>query len=148
MRSRACPPSPRHGRPFAASSAAPWSRPSASTPGPSPGQPSTRRSGMATDVTRLLGIERPVIQAPIGSLTNPTLASAVSNAGGLGMLALTWDDVDEARKRIRATRALTDRPFGINLILEWPQEERLAACLDEGIRIVSFFWGDPAPLIP
>src|SRR4051812_21577727 len=103
---------------------------------------------MQTAATRLLGIDEPIIQAPIGGLTNPALAAAVSNAGGLGMLALTRLDEPEIRRRIRATRDLTDRPFGVNLILEWPMEERLRACLEEGVRVVSFFWGDPAPLIP
>jgi nitronate monooxygenase len=103
---------------------------------------------MQTAATRLLGIEEPIVQAPIGGLTNPALAAAVSNAGGLGMLAVTWLDEAEIRRRIRATRDLTDRPFGVNLILEWPMEERLRACLEEGVRVVSFFWGDPTPLIP
>jgi NAD(P)H-dependent flavin oxidoreductase YrpB (nitropropane dioxygenase family) len=64
------------------------------------------------------------------------------------MLALSRADIDTMRGRIRETRALTSRPFGVNLILEFPQEERLAACLDEGIAIISFFWRDPASLVP
>ena len=44
-------------------------------------------------------------------------------------------------------RALTDRPFGVNLVLDWPQEERLRQCLDAGVGIVSTTWGDPAPLV-
>lgn len=100
---------------------------------------------MDTSLTRMLGLEHPVVQAPIGGLSNPRLAAAVSNAGGLGMIALTWADPDAVRATIRATRELTDRPFGINLILAWPQAERLAIVLEEGVRIVSFFWGDPEP---
>ena len=49
--------------------------------------------------------------------------------------------------KIRETKAQTDRPFGANLVLEWSQHERLAICLEEGVPVVSFFWGDPAPLI-
>jgi nitronate monooxygenase len=94
----------------------------------------------------ILGIEYPVIQAPIGSASCPALAAAVSNAGGLGMLALSWRKPESIRRLIRHTKALTSRPFGINLVLEWPQEERLRVCLDEGVRIVSFFWGEPGPL--
>jgi NAD(P)H-dependent flavin oxidoreductase YrpB (nitropropane dioxygenase family) len=63
------------------------------------------------------------------------------------MLALSWRDIDEIREIIRETRELTTRPFGVNLVLEWPQHERLQACLEEGVKIVSFFWGDPAPYI-
>jgi len=103
---------------------------------------------MQTALTRALGIEHPVVQAPIGGLSNPRLVAAVSNAGGLGMIALTWHDVDAARSAIRDIRKLTDKPFGANLILAWPQADRLKAVLDEGVRIVSFFWGDPASLLP
>ena len=103
---------------------------------------------MDTSLTRALGLEHPIVQAPIGSLSSPRLASAVSNAGGLGMIAMTWTDADVVRRQLREMEALTDRPFGINLILNWPQEERLAVALDAGARIVSFFWGDPAPLVP
>lgn len=102
---------------------------------------------MKTSLTRLLGIEHPIVQAPIGGLSNPRLAAAVSNAGGLGTIAMTWTDPDAMRTMIRATRAMTDRPFAINLILAWPQEERLAIALDEGVPIVSFFWGDPASML-
>lgn len=100
-----------------------------------------------TALTRLVGIDLPIVQAPIGGLARPELAAAVSNAGGLGMLALTWSDPDVVDDRLAAVAALTDRPVGVNLILEWPQEERLRRVLDHGIRVVSFFWGDPAPLV-
>lgn len=96
----------------------------------------------------MLGIEFPIVQAPIGSATCPQLAAAVSNAGGLGMLALSWSDFQAARRAIRETRALTPRPFGVNLVLEWDQRERLDVCLEEGVSILSFFWGDPTPYLP
>jgi nitronate monooxygenase len=102
---------------------------------------------METMLTRLLGIEHPVIQAPIGMLSNPNLAAAVSNAGGLGMIAQTWSTLDAIRETIRTTHSLTDRPFGINLIIEEPQDERLEVVLDAGVKIVSFFWGDPSPYV-
>src|SRR5581483_2114921 len=41
----------------------------------------------------------------------------------------------------------TDKPFGVNLVLAFPQEERFAVCLEEGVRVISFFWGDPAPFV-
>lgn len=81
----------------------------------------------------------------MGGAATPELAAAVSNAGGLGMLALSWHPPEAARAAIRATRALTDKPFGVNLVLAFPQAERLAVCLDEGVPVISFFWGDPAP---
>lgn len=102
---------------------------------------------MQTAVCRALGIETPIVQAPMGGASCPALAAAVSNAGGLGMLALSWHPPEAVRGEIRQTRALTDRPFGVNLILAFPQEERLRICLEEGVPVVSFFWGDPAPFV-
>jgi len=102
---------------------------------------------LETALTRLLGIDVPVIQAPIGSATTPELAAAVSNGGGLGMLSITWMSPEAARAAIRRTQELTPRPFGINLVLEWSPEERLAIALEEGVPVVSFFWGDPSPYV-
>jgi len=92
-----------------------------------------------------LGMTLPVVQAPIGSASTAELAVAVSQVGGLGMLALSWTSIEQMRGRVRATQKLTSRPFGVNLGLEWLQRERLAACLEEGVQVVSTFWGDPAP---
>jgi nitronate monooxygenase len=100
-----------------------------------------------TPLCRRLDLTAPVIQAPVGSATTPELAAAVSNAGGLGMLALTWTPLESVRAVIRATRALTDRPFGVNLVLEWAQEERVQACVEESVAVVSTFWGDPSPYV-
>jgi NAD(P)H-dependent flavin oxidoreductase YrpB (nitropropane dioxygenase family) len=105
-------------------------------------------TGFPTALTRLAGIDVPIVQAPIGGLARPELAAAVSNAGGLGMLSLTWSDPDVIDQRMRRVAALTARPVGVNLILAWPQADRLRRVLDHGARIVSFFWGDPAPLVP
>jgi nitronate monooxygenase len=103
------------------------------------------KESLQTPFCRELGLTAPVVQAPIGSATTPQLAAAVSNAGGLGTIALSWAPARAARDLIRATRALTDRPFAVNLILEWDQHERLQACLEESVDVVSTFWGDPAP---
>ena len=102
---------------------------------------------MKTALCARLNIELPIIQAPMGGASCPALAAAVSNAGGLGMLALSWHPPEAVRAAIRATRALTDKPFGVNLVLAWPQEARLAVCIEEGVPVISFFWGDPAPLV-
>lgn len=102
---------------------------------------------LRTKLTDQLGIALPIVQAPIGSATCPKLAAAVSNAGGLGMLALTWMDMEGTRQAIRETRAQTDRPFGVNLVLEWDQHRRLDICLEEEVPVISFFWGDPSPYL-
>jgi nitronate monooxygenase len=96
-----------------------------------------------TPVCELLGIEQPIVQAPMSAV--PKLAAAVSNAGALGTLALTWSD--PAGDPVRQTAALTDRPFGGNLILKTDQHKRLDEALEAGLRIVSLMWGDPAPYV-
>jgi len=101
-----------------------------------------------TRLCDLVGIEVPVVLAPMGGAVTAELAAAVSNAGGLGMLPLTWSSSDEMRAVIEETRRRTDRPFGVNLGLAWEQRERLASALGAGVRVVSFFWGDPAALVP
>jgi NAD(P)H-dependent flavin oxidoreductase YrpB (nitropropane dioxygenase family) len=92
----------------------------------------------------VLGLEAPIIQAPIGNASCPELVAAVCEAGALGMLSVTWRPLPEVRRVIREVRERTARPFGVNLVLEWEQQDRLEACLEEGARIVSFFWGEPA----
>jgi NAD(P)H-dependent flavin oxidoreductase YrpB (nitropropane dioxygenase family) len=100
-----------------------------------------------TPFCRALGLTAPVVQAPVGGATTPELAAAVSNAGGLGTLALTWTPLESVRELIDATRQLTDRPFGVNVVLEWDQRERIRACLEESVAVVSTFWGDPRPYV-
>src|ERR1700746_2217338 len=103
---------------------------------------------MKTTLCSRLGIEVPIIQAPMGGAAGPALASAVSNAGGLGMLALWSADAETMRKQIRETRALTSKPFGVNLNLEFPQEERLDVCLAEKVPVIHFFWREAGALVP
>jgi NAD(P)H-dependent flavin oxidoreductase YrpB (nitropropane dioxygenase family) len=103
---------------------------------------------MKTVLCERFGIDVPIIQAPMGGAVGPTLAAAVSNAGGLGMLVPWRADMDTVRQQIREMRSLTSRPFGVNLNLEFPQEERLAVCLDERVPVISFFWRDPSSLVP
>ena len=75
----------------------------------------------------------------------PRLAAAVSEAGALGMVTLTWSD--DAGAVVRETAALTARPFGGNFILTSDHHRRLEAALEAGLRIVSFMWGDPSGYI-
>jgi len=101
-----------------------------------------------TALTELLGIEAPIVLAPMGGAVTPALAAAVSNAGGLGIMPLSYSTPDEIRSSVGEITALTDRPFGVNFILEWDQRERLAAALDAGAPAISLFWGDVAELLP
>jgi NAD(P)H-dependent flavin oxidoreductase YrpB (nitropropane dioxygenase family) len=92
-----------------------------------------------TPVCDLLGIDQPVVLAPIADV--PRLTAAVSNAGGLGTVALTW--TADIAGLVRETAALTARPFAGNLVLTADMHERLDQALAAGLRIVLFFWGDP-----
>jgi NAD(P)H-dependent flavin oxidoreductase YrpB (nitropropane dioxygenase family) len=56
------------------------------------------------------------------------------------MLGVTYLEPDDLRRAIRTTQHFTDRPFGVNLILEWDQRARLSICLEEGVRIISYHW--------
>jgi len=98
-------------------------------------------------ILQLLDIRVPVFQAPMGRTAPPELAAAVTNAGGLGMLGTSWDTPDALREKLRATRALTRGSFGVNLAVSWDQHERLAICLAEGAKAVSFFWGDSSDYV-
>ncbi|HET6687542.1 MAG TPA: nitronate monooxygenase, partial [Jiangellaceae bacterium] len=103
---------------------------------------------LTTPLCRRLGLEVPIIQAPVGSAAAPELVAAVSDAGGLGVLALTWLTERQAQRHIQRVRRLTSRPFGANLVLDFPIAGRIAVCLDEGVPIISTFWGDPAGVHP
>lgn len=89
-----------------------------------------------------IGMTVPIFQAPIGSIATAALAAAVSNAGGLGHLACTWKSAGQIGELIRRTRALTDHPFGVNFVLDFPVEDLLEEALASGVAAVSFFWGD------
>jgi len=102
---------------------------------------------MPNPFCKLVNIDLPIIQAAMGGASCPALAAAVSNAGALGMLALSWGTAEDIRGQIRSTRALTTRPFGVNLVLNSSQEDRLAVCLEENVPIISFFWGQAGRLI-
>jgi nitronate monooxygenase len=92
-----------------------------------------------TPVCELLGIDHPICCAPLAA--DPRLPAAVSNAGALGTMGLWW--AEDAGDVVRATAALTDRPFGGNFALTSDQHRRVDQALSAGLRIVSFIWGDP-----
>ena len=100
-----------------------------------------------TKLCDLLGIEFPILVAPMGFVTGPALTAAVSNAGGFGLMAAGLNPPDVLRQQIQRTRQLTDKPFGVSLILEFPQEESVRVCLEEGVSVIGFYWGDPSPFI-
>jgi nitronate monooxygenase len=103
---------------------------------------------MKTPLCDLLGIKYPIIAAPMGpDLTGPDFVAAVSDAGGLGILQAQLTPPALFRQEIQRVRRLTDKPFGVNLILHFPIEEHLAICLEERVSVISFFWGNPARFV-
>ncbi len=100
-----------------------------------------------TRLCDLLGIEVPIICAPMGFVTGPELAAAVSNASGLGIMAFSGNPPPVLRQQIHRLRDMTDKPFGVNLLLHYPVEEHVAVCIEERVPVLSFFWGDPSPYV-
>jgi NAD(P)H-dependent flavin oxidoreductase YrpB (nitropropane dioxygenase family) len=102
---------------------------------------------LRTPLCEKLGIELPIIAAPMGFVSGPELAAAVSNAGGLGIMSFSGSPPPVLQQEIRRLRQLTDKPIGVNLILEFPMDEHVAVCLEEKVSVLSFFWGDPSPYV-
>ena len=103
---------------------------------------------LTTPLCTQLGIELPIWNAGMGGgLAGADLAAAVSNAGGLGVLGMGGLPAPAIREQVRAVRALTDKPFGVNLIMPLMDEQQVDACLEERVPLLIFFWGDPAPYV-
>ncbi len=102
---------------------------------------------LRTPLCERLGIELPILCAPMGFVTGPELTAAVSNAGGLGILSFSRNPPEVLRQQIRRVRELTARPFGVNLLLPAKVSEHAAVCIEERIPLLSLFWGDPAPYV-
>ena len=95
-----------------------------------------------------LGIEFPLFAAGMGGGTSgPELVAAVSNAGACGVLGMGGLPASYIRQQIQRVRALTDKPFGVNLLLPLLQEGQIDACFDEKVPILVLFWGDPTPFV-
>ena len=87
------------------------------------------------------------MQAPVGGAATARLASEVSQAGGLGALGASWTEPGVLRERIRSITRVTDRPFCVNLVLDFEQDERLEVAVEERAPIVSFSFGLSPQLI-
>jgi enoyl-[acyl-carrier protein] reductase II len=95
-------------------------------------------------VTRMLGVAWPIVQAPMGWIARARLASAVSNAGGMGIIETSSGDLDAVRAEIATMRTLTDRPFGVNIALAYVRDPDIVRfVVDQGVRFVTTSAGDP-----
>lgn len=100
---------------------------------------------MKTKITELLGIKYPVFQGAMAWIADAGLAAAVSNAGGLGIIAAGAAPVEFVRDEIRRAKQLTDKPFAVNIMLLNPNAPELAQLvIDEGVKVVTTGAGSPA----
>ena len=96
-------------------------------------------------VCEMLGIEYPVIQGGMAWIADAKLAAAVSNAGGLGLIAAMNSNGEQLRAQIKEAKKLTDKPFGVNLMLMSPFiEEAVDVVCEEGISVVTTGAGNPS----
>jgi enoyl-[acyl-carrier protein] reductase II len=95
-------------------------------------------------VTDMLGVELPIIQAPMGWIARSQLASAVSNAGGMGIIETSSGELDVVKEEIRKMRDLTDKPFGVNIAQAFVRDPNIAQfVIDQGIKFVTTSAGSP-----
>ena len=105
---------------------------------------------MQTRVTEMLGIEIPIVQAPMGWIARSALASAVSRAGGLGIIETSSGDLDAIRSEILAMRELTDKPWGVNVAQHFVRDldGLFEFLVEHEVGFVTTSAGDPAVLVP
>jgi enoyl-[acyl-carrier protein] reductase II len=104
---------------------------------------------MRQEVTELLGIRYPVIQGGMAWVAEHRLAAAVSNAGGLGLIGAASAPPEIVREEIRKAKELTDKPFGVNVMLLNPNAEEVAkVVVEEGIKVVTTGAGNPSKFMP
>lgn len=99
---------------------------------------------MSTSIAQMLGIDYPIIQAPMGWIARAPLAAAVSNAGGLGIIETSSGELDIIRGEIQKMRTLTDKPFGVNIAQAFVRDPSIADfVVEQGVKFVSTSAGDP-----
>lgn len=99
---------------------------------------------MKTEITELLGIEYPIIQGGMAWVAEYHLAAAVSEAGGLGLIGAASAPAEWVREQVRKARRLTDKPFGVNIMLMSPYADEVAKVIvEEGVKVVTTGAGNP-----
>ena len=101
---------------------------------------------MKNRICEMLGIKYPVFQGGMAWIADASLASAVSNAGGLGLISSVNAGTEAVRNEIRKCREMTDKPFGVNIMLQAPNAAEIAQMvIEEGVKILTTGAGSPAP---
>lgn len=99
---------------------------------------------MKTRITEMLGVEYPIVQAPMGWIARSSLASAMSNAGGLGIIETSSGELDNIRDEIAKMRQLTDKPFGVNIAQAFVRDPSIVDFIvDQGVKFATTSAGDP-----
>jgi enoyl-[acyl-carrier protein] reductase II len=99
-------------------------------------------------ITELLGVEYPIVQAPMGWIARSHLASAVSNAGGMGIIETSSGELDAVKREIEAMRRLTTKPFGVNVALAFVRDPGIVQfIIDQGVKFVTTSAGDPQKIV-
>lgn len=99
---------------------------------------------MRNRITELLGVQYPIVQAPMGWIARSQLASAVSNAGGMGIIETSSGQLSEVRDEIAKMRTLTDNPFGVNIAQAFVRDPDIVQfVVDQGVSFVTTSAGDP-----
>ena len=95
-------------------------------------------------VTETTGVEIPIVQAPMGWIARSQLASAVSNAGALGIIETSSGELDAIREEIKKMRTLTDKPFGVNIAQAFVRDPEIVRfVIDQGVKFVTTSAGSP-----
>ena len=95
-------------------------------------------------ITEMLGVDYPIVQAPMGWIARSQLASAVSNAGGLGIIETSSGELDAVKGEIAKMRDLTDKPFGVNIAQAFVRDPGIVDfVIDQGVRFVTTSAGNP-----
>jgi enoyl-[acyl-carrier protein] reductase II len=95
-------------------------------------------------ITEMLGVQYPIVQAPMGWIARSALASAVSNAGGMGIIETSSGALAEIREEVKAMRRLTDKPFGVNIAQAFVRDPDIVTfVVDQGVQFVTTSAGDP-----
>ena len=100
---------------------------------------------METGFTKLLAIDFPIMQAPIGGAAGPELAAGVSNAGALGSVTVWLAPPAQTASLVGATLRLTNKPFSVNVRADLSQFSHVTTAIESGAKLIHLFWGDPTP---
>lgn len=104
----------------------------------------SRPAPVKSRIAEMLGIDYPIIQAPMGWIARSQLASAVSNAGGLGIIETSSGELDAIKVEIAKMKELTDKPFGVNIAQAFVRDPQIADfVVEQGVKFVTTSAGDP-----